>query len=139
MWEQRLGPARGRFGFVCFFSPRGYTTERTRRYFKMPPSSGFPFIHKMSTVGGGGECGPSSPPRRAVCVTFPLIHHPHTRRRIYLSMQQAEEVCGDVWRLRAATKDRSCCCLSVLFLISRLVTISFIFTTYFGPVIFCLT
>lgn len=54
MWEQRLGPARGRFGFVCFFSPRGYTTERTRRYFKMPPSSGFPFIHKMSTVVGGG-------------------------------------------------------------------------------------
>lgn len=55
--------------WVClfFFPPRGYTTERTRRYFKMPPSSGFPFIHKMSsTVGARGWGGvrtllPASP------------------------------------------------------------------------------
>lgn len=90
--------------WVCLFSsPRGYTTERTRRYFKMPPSSGFPFIHKISTVvavvGGrlGGECRPPSPPHRAVCATFPLIHHLHTGRRMYLAhpnVQQAE----DVWR-----------------------------------------
>lgn len=53
-------------------------------------------------VGGGGECGPSSPSQQAVYATFSMIRHLHTGRRIYLiypNMQQAEEMyrdaCGD--------------------------------------------
>lgn len=99
MLKQRLGPAGGRFWFACFFSLHVVIQRRGDGGIlgcRLHPA------FCSSTRGARwrwwwGGCGPSFASQQAVCVMFSLIHHLHTRRRIYLiylNMQQAKDVCG---------------------------------------------
>lgn len=86
MWKQRLGPAGGRFWVVFGFffhmviqrSGDGDILRCRLHPAFCSPTRGARWGRGWGR--GGGCCGPSSP----VCVTLSLIHHHHTRRRIYL-------------------------------------------------------